>query len=40
MPLVRAWVRDGMAEVAAQMDMLAGDQISRRFRFDKEGEHN
>ncbi len=37
MPLVRAWARDGMAEVAAQMDVLAGDQISRKFRFDEEG---
>jgi hypothetical protein len=35
MPLVRAWVREGMAEVAAQMDVLAGDRISRKFRFDE-----
>jgi hypothetical protein len=34
MPLVRAWVRDGMAQVAAQMDVLASDRISRKFRFD------
>jgi hypothetical protein len=35
MPLVRAWVRDGMAEVAAQMDVLVGDRVSRKFRFDE-----
>ncbi len=40
MPLVRAWVRKGMAEVAAQMDVLAGDRISRKFRFDTEGGRN
>jgi hypothetical protein len=40
MPLVRAWVRDGMAEVAAQMDVLAGDRISRKFRFAEKGGHN
>jgi hypothetical protein len=33
MPLVRAWVREGMAEVAAQMNVLAGDWISGEFRF-------
>jgi hypothetical protein len=26
-----------MAEVAAQMDVLAGDRTSRKFRFDEEG---
>jgi len=35
MPLVRAWVREGMAEVAAQMYVLAGDRVSRKFRFDE-----
>jgi len=40
MPLVRAWVRDGMAEVAAQMEVLAGDRVSRRFRFAEEGGHS
>jgi hypothetical protein len=34
MPLVRAWVRDGMAQVAAQMDVLVGDRVNRKFRFD------
>jgi hypothetical protein len=28
-------VRDGMAEVAAQMDVLVGDRVSRKFRFDE-----
>jgi hypothetical protein len=36
MPLIRARVREGMAEVAAQMDVLAGDRISRKFRFAEE----
>ena len=36
MLMVRARVREGMAEVAAQMDVLAGDQTSRKFRFDGE----
>ena len=40
MPLVRAWVRDGMADVAAQMDVLVGDRVSRKFRFDEEGGRN
>lgn len=35
-PLVRARVRKGMAEVAAQMDALVGDRVSRKFRFDEE----
>ena len=35
MPLVRAWVRDGMAKVAAQMDVLVSDRVSRKFRFDE-----
>ncbi len=35
MPLVRAWVRDGMAQVAAQMDVLVGDRVSPKFRFDE-----
>jgi hypothetical protein len=36
MPLVRSRVREGMAELAAQMDVLAGDRISRKFRFSEE----
>ncbi len=36
MPLVRAKVREGMAQVAAQMDELVGDRVSRKFRFDEE----
>jgi hypothetical protein len=35
MPLVRAWVREGMADVAAQMDMSVGDRVSRRFRLNE-----
>ena len=35
MPMVRAWVRDGMAQVAAQMDVLVSDRVSRKFRFDE-----
>jgi hypothetical protein len=34
MPLIRAQVREGMAELATQMDVLAGDRVSRKFRFD------
>ena len=33
MPLVRSWVREGMANIATQMDALAGDRVSRKFRF-------
>jgi len=33
MPLIRAQVREGMADLAAQMDVLAGDRVSRKFRF-------
>jgi len=40
MPLVRAWVRDGMAQVATQLDVLVSDRVSRKFRFDEEGGHN
>ena len=40
MPLIRACVREGMAELATQMDALAGDRVSRKFRFDEEGGHN
>jgi len=40
MPLVRAWVREGVAEVAAQMDVLPGDRVTRKFRFDEEGSRN
>jgi hypothetical protein len=35
MPLIRAQGREGMAELAAHMDVLAGDRISRKFRFDE-----
>jgi hypothetical protein len=35
MPLVRASVREGMASIAAQMDVLAGDRVSRKFRFEE-----
>ena len=35
MPLVRASVRDGMAGIAAQMDVLVNDRVSRKFRFDE-----
>jgi hypothetical protein len=34
-----AWSK-AMAELAAQMDVLAGDRVSRKFRFDEEGGHN
>ena len=34
MPMVRARVREGMAEVAAQMDILASDLVGHRFHFD------
>jgi hypothetical protein len=40
MPLIRSRVREGMAELATQMDALAGDCVSRKFRFDEEGGHN
>jgi hypothetical protein len=29
-----------MASLATQMDVLAGDRVSRKFRFDEEGENN
>jgi hypothetical protein len=35
MPLIRAKVREGMADLAAQMDVLAGDRVTRKFRFDE-----
>jgi hypothetical protein len=35
MPLIRAQVREGMADLAAQMDVPAGDRVSRKFRFDE-----
>jgi hypothetical protein len=35
MPLVRAFVREGMADIAARMDVLAGDRVSRKFRFEE-----
>jgi hypothetical protein len=35
MPLVRASVREGMANIAAQMDVLVNDRVSRKFRFDE-----
>jgi hypothetical protein len=34
MPMVRARVREGTAEVAAQMDMLAGTLVGRKFQSD------
>ena len=37
MPLIRSRVREGMAELATQMDALAGDRVTRKFRFDEEG---
>jgi hypothetical protein len=30
-----ARVRDGKAQVAAQMDVLVGDRVRRKFRFDE-----
>jgi len=35
MALVRASVREGMASIAAQMDVLVNDRVSRKFRFDE-----
>jgi hypothetical protein len=35
MPLVRSWVREGMTQIAAQMDVLVADRVSRKFRFDE-----
>jgi len=40
MPLIRARVREGMAELVTQMDALAGDRVTRKFRFDMEGGRN
>jgi hypothetical protein len=40
MPLIRAQVREGMARLVTQMDLLAGLRVSRKFRFDEEGGHN
>jgi hypothetical protein len=40
MPMVRTRIREGMAELATQMDVLAGDRVSRKFRFDEKGEDN
>jgi hypothetical protein len=37
MPMVRTQVQEGMARLATQMDALAGDRVSRKFRFDNEG---
>jgi hypothetical protein len=34
MPLIRARVREGTAEVAAQMNLLAGNLVGRKFQFD------
>jgi hypothetical protein len=39
MPLVRASVREGMASIAAQMDVLVADRVSRKFRFDIDETH-
>jgi hypothetical protein len=38
--MIRTWIREGTAELATQMDVLAGDRVSRKFRFDEEGGHN
>ena len=35
MPLVRASVQEGMASIAAQMDVLVNDRVKRKFRFDE-----
>jgi hypothetical protein len=35
MPLARASVREGMATIAPQMDVLVNDRVSRKFRFDE-----
>jgi len=35
MPRVRASVREGMASIAAQMDVLVNDRVNRKFRFDE-----
>jgi len=35
MPMVRASVREGMTQLAAQMDVLVSDRVSRKFRFDE-----
>jgi hypothetical protein len=35
MPLIRSRVREGMADLAAQMDVLVNDRVSRKFRFDE-----
>ncbi len=40
MVVVRAKVREGLAEVAAQMDVLVDHRVSRKFRFDEEGGQN
>ena len=40
MPLVRTRIREGMACLATQMDVLAGDRVNRKFRFDEEGGQN
>ncbi len=34
MSLIRARVREGTAKVAAQMDLLAGNLVGRKFQFD------
>jgi len=34
-PLIRARVREGMADRAAQMDVLTVDRVSCKFRFDQ-----
>ncbi len=40
MVVVRANVREGLADVAAQMDVVVDHRISREFRFDEEGGQN
>ena len=36
MPMIRSQVRQGMAELATQVDALAGDRVTRKFRFNND----
>jgi hypothetical protein len=36
MPLIRSRVWEGMTDLATQMDVLASDRITRKFRFAEE----
>ncbi len=40
MAVLSAKVREGLTEVAVQMDVLVDDRVSRKFRFDEEGGQN